>query len=214
MSKKGKEKIIFIHSHDVLLGRGGGALNHEGNVNFRKWVGQRKERYQETQDIGIKSNIAREILSQVKASEPPGRFLIKADGTRYGKSYWLEVDDKKALSKTKQALREEVTSRDVEQKRKAPESVVNSSTLWPQRNISVSSKQRVVPFRLHMEKLVETAAIGNAQDLQVEEDKRPDEDYYILHMEKLVETAAIGNPQGLHVEEDKSPDEEYYTSYI
>ena len=76
--------------------------SHPGNRRFRDWVNERKERYTRAPSKGMKFSIAQEVLGLLRAQDPPGRVL------RYDSvaDEYVEVDAKKALAKTTQALRE------------------------------------------------------------------------------------------------------------
>lgn len=97
--------------HDVLLGRGGGTNNHNGNINFRKLVNEHKMRYLSCSKIE-KPSVAREVVELWKQATPPGRFLTRketAEETKNGGSdvvIWVEVAEKKAREKASQCLRE------------------------------------------------------------------------------------------------------------
>jgi len=90
---------------DVLLGRGGGINGHFGNKVFREWVRVRKEEYNLAPNKAEKTRVATEVMNQVKAQAPPGRFLQR-DPTAGPPGWWVEVDGARALAKTSQALRE------------------------------------------------------------------------------------------------------------
>lgn len=91
---------------DVLCGRGGGINAHEGNVAFRQMVHEQKERYNVAANKQEKAEISQHIVDQVK--ENGGRFLQKDEFRGYssGGSFWVEIDNMKAIAKTSQALRE------------------------------------------------------------------------------------------------------------
>lgn len=91
---------------DVLCGRGGGINAHEGNVAFRQMVHEQKERYNVAANKQEKAEISQQIVDQVK--ENGGRFLQKDDSRGYSSSgsFWVEIDNMKAIAKTSQALRE------------------------------------------------------------------------------------------------------------
>lgn len=91
---------------DVLCGRGGGINAHEGNVAFRQMVHEQKERYNVAANKQEKAEISQHIVDQVK--ENGGRFLQKDESRGYssGGSFWVEIDNMKAIAKTSQALRE------------------------------------------------------------------------------------------------------------
>lgn len=98
--------------HDVLLGRGGGTNNHNGNVRFRKLVNEHKMRYLACSKVD-KPKVAREVVQLWRKMDPPGRFLARKDDTKRGPgsvkaadTVWYEVGDKKAREKASQCLRE------------------------------------------------------------------------------------------------------------
>merc|ERR1719343_1223564 len=86
-------------SHDA-----GGRINsHPGNVRFRALVDARRGRYLDPRTRKAeKSHIAARIVADVRALDPPGRFLRQegAGGT------WTEIGDERAFRKAGQALRE------------------------------------------------------------------------------------------------------------
>lgn len=86
---------------DVLLGRGVSTNRHPGNENFRLIVGRHVDVYV-TSTKKQKMNISKSVVEQLHKLSPPGRFLEKNTGT----GLWQEVDQKRALEKTAQALRD------------------------------------------------------------------------------------------------------------
>ena len=105
-----QRRIRTPHPHDVLSGRGGGINAHPGNVVFREWVHVRKEDYNLAPNKAEKTRVALEVMDQVRNQDPPGRFLTRDSTTSSiggaGGSWWVEVDENRALAKTSQALRE------------------------------------------------------------------------------------------------------------
>ena len=104
--------------NDVLLGRGGGTINHHGNVKFRQLVGEHKMQYF-TASKFQKPRVAQLVVELWSKMDPPGRFLERPrTNNRRGSSAsanrmpaalqgaWYEVDDKKAREKASQCLRE------------------------------------------------------------------------------------------------------------
>jgi hypothetical protein len=100
------KRIRTPNEHDVLLGRGGGINSHEGNVQFRSWVADRKNDYNLAPNKAEKARVAREVIASVQVRTPQGRFLQKDPTCMGGPSWWVEVDDEKMMAKTSQALRE------------------------------------------------------------------------------------------------------------
>lgn len=86
--------------NDVLLGRGVATNRHPGNENFRAIVSQHVEVYV-VSTKKQKTSISRSIVEKVH-KELNGKFLEKNPKT----GLWHEVDDKRALEKTAQALRD------------------------------------------------------------------------------------------------------------
>ena len=105
-SKSTKKRIRTPHPHDVLSGRGGGINSHPGNKTFREWVQVRKEDYNLAGSKADKSKVANDVMDLVRHQSPPGRFLKRANNSVAGPSWWVEVDEERALAKTSQALRE------------------------------------------------------------------------------------------------------------
>jgi len=94
--------ITEVTEYDVLCGRGGEANNHRGNIRYRALVKQHQNAYLQTKSKKEKALISHSIISTIHSNTPPGRFLKKSvDGL------WHEVDEKTALLKTSQALRED-----------------------------------------------------------------------------------------------------------
>lgn len=95
--------IYHPNENDVLCGRGGRINSHVGNIRFRKMVAIRKTDYigKSTKKFE-KAHIASNIVQQIRAMNPPGRFLKEdPDGA------WFDIGDHKAIKKVGQALRED-----------------------------------------------------------------------------------------------------------
>lgn len=100
------KRIGTPHPHDVLSGRGGAINSHQGNVHFREWVCVRRERYNLARSKAEKARIATEVMDLVQKQSPPGRFLQRDQSSSMGVTWWVEVDEIKAMAKTSQGLRE------------------------------------------------------------------------------------------------------------
>ena len=87
------------HEHDVKCGR---AMNHPGNILYRKLVRERKVLYCCERDPRKRRNLANEVYNGIKEQDPPGRFL-KYDEER---GLWLELDKPLSMDKICMALRE------------------------------------------------------------------------------------------------------------
>lgn len=93
--------IIAPHSNDVLSGRGNFVNYHEGNRNFRAIVKNYKEDYVACTK-SHKPKFAKIVVDQIQSLDPPGRFLKQDSVTKL----WYDIGNKKAIEKTRQALRE------------------------------------------------------------------------------------------------------------
>jgi len=98
-------RIRNPHAHDVLCGRGGGINGHVGNRVFRDLVAERRLDYNLAATKCEKARVAKEVMKLVTGLSPPGRFLMR-DPTGGIGSWWIEIDENKAMAKTSQALRE------------------------------------------------------------------------------------------------------------
>ena len=95
-------KDFAISNNDVLSGRGGLTNHHPGNILFRNLIKAKQADYIRA-NRHEKEYIARDIVAIMKKLDPPGRFL-KKDPKDPNK--WIEIDDKQAKQKAKQALRD------------------------------------------------------------------------------------------------------------
>ena len=89
------------HEHDVLSGRGNFVNYHSGNGYFRELVKKHKVDYVKAPKSD-KAKFSRMIVDQIRSRDPPGRFLKEDEETKK----WFDIGEKKALDKTRQALRE------------------------------------------------------------------------------------------------------------
>merc|ERR1740121_2878481 len=90
--------------NDVLCGRVSGSLTHFGNETFRRIVLENKPLYSSSKKLE-KIEISRSIVRTIQQMNPSGSFL-EYDDT---KNLWVQIDEKRAVSKTSQALRESRT---------------------------------------------------------------------------------------------------------
>jgi hypothetical protein len=98
---------------DVLLGRGRGTQQHEGNQRFQAIINENKDLYNTFRSRDKKTSTTRDIVNLIKTSgEEIGRFL-KFDTTTRG---WVEVDDEVARVKVAQALRYKREENDADSK--------------------------------------------------------------------------------------------------
>jgi hypothetical protein len=93
--------IVTPHDHDVLSGRGNFVNYHAGNEHFRNLVKKHKVAYVACPKPQ-KSKFSRIIVDEIRSRHPPGRFLKQDPKTKL----WYDIGEKKALDKTRQALRE------------------------------------------------------------------------------------------------------------
>ena len=129
VSYKGGEYVSEVLPNDVLLGRGSGPNDHEGNIKFRDMINHRKQEYRSTSNRQSKALIAKEVAGQVY--EKGGRFLRKLnqrdalkqlpillsksgttkeeaeeDSAEGPRDVYEVQDNKTVLEKAKQALRQ------------------------------------------------------------------------------------------------------------
>jgi len=92
---------VIPHPHDILCGRGNFVNSHEGNEFFRELVKNYKLDYVSCTK-SQKKIFSLLIYNKIRERNPPGRFL------KYGPrlNTWIDIGEKKALEKTRQALRE------------------------------------------------------------------------------------------------------------
>ena len=89
--------IIHVMPNDVILGRGTGPNNHEGNTRFRMLANQRKKKYKATKSRQAKTKIASDIVNQVLALN--GRLLKRRNGI------WIVANRETFIKKAKNILR-------------------------------------------------------------------------------------------------------------
>jgi hypothetical protein len=94
-------QIVAPHEHDVLSGRGNFVNYHAGNEHFRALVRKHKVAYVACPKPQ-KGQFSKMIVDEIKNLNPPGRFLKQDSSTKL----WYDIGEKKALDKTRQALRE------------------------------------------------------------------------------------------------------------
>ena len=125
-------RVLVPQRHDVLAGRSGSNFSHPGNIIHRKLVESRKVEYMKSTEAGEKHRIAKDIVTTITKLDPPGRFLryehhnntetvdseTTASTTSFrtppcggggggsSSGYWCAMDEKSAIEKTKQALRD------------------------------------------------------------------------------------------------------------
>ena len=117
--------VTVLGANDVLLGRGSGPNDHEGNIQFRKYVAERKQAYMATNHRLTKTKIAREIVDLVAGAG--GRFLKKLEETPEQEVYEI-VSDETVMEKAKQALRQNAGKKDVYQTQQSTQSGNTNTT--------------------------------------------------------------------------------------
>jgi len=101
------ESVSRPHENDVLLGRGGNNNKHGGNAQLRSLARAQVDHYSRSSKKE-KSKISRQLVYQVRAMDPPGRFLKRHTFTEE----WEDVGDDVAREKASQALRDAVSTQD------------------------------------------------------------------------------------------------------
>lgn len=101
--KPAPEPPIVPHHNDVILGRGGKSHLHPGNEQLRQMAFVFRKVYV-TSSKKAKSQLSRDLIKQVHALNPPGRFIQRNEATKM----WKVVCEEKAREKTSQCLRDAV----------------------------------------------------------------------------------------------------------
>ena len=96
--------ICLLKLADVMLGRGGESNYHNGNLAFRSFIQEHKQRYQEARKQD-KPVIALEVVLAWRDLSPPGRFLARMDNSR-ADSLWYDVGDDAACKRAGRTLGE------------------------------------------------------------------------------------------------------------
>jgi len=104
------DRVDTPNPNDVLCGRGGNINSHRGNEQFRSFVEKRKRVYLTARFKREKRLIASSIVNEIRAMDPPGRFLARKGSMKDNSGYWYDIGDEKARDKTSQALRENAPS--------------------------------------------------------------------------------------------------------
>ena len=99
-SSQSNQDTLIPHHHDVLSGRGNNVNSSPGNKFFRELVKAVRVNYVATPKQQ-KPLFSQHIFLTIQNLTPPGRFLKKCKDNLYH-----DVGDKKAIEKTRQALRE------------------------------------------------------------------------------------------------------------
>lgn len=93
--------IVTPHDNDVLSGRGNFVNYHTGNERFRALVRKHKVAYVACPKPQ-KGKFSKMIVDEIRSLHPAGRFLKQDPNSKL----WNDIGEKKALDKTRQALRE------------------------------------------------------------------------------------------------------------
>lgn len=92
--------LVDANTHDIRSGRGNYINGCSGNKLFRELVKQIRTEYVAI-DKKIKREFTQVLVASLKSLDPPARFLGKEQNKRY-----MELSDKEAIVKARQALRE------------------------------------------------------------------------------------------------------------
>ena len=96
--------ILEPNQNDVLSGRRSRIGAHQGNVQFREMVLQRRNQYLASATTKLeKAHVAAEIVRTIRSMNPPGRFLRQDKNEA-----WYGIGDRKAIKKAGQALRGDI----------------------------------------------------------------------------------------------------------
>jgi hypothetical protein len=92
------EPVLVPGELDILLGRGRGAQNHNGNIHYRQVVETFRSRYEQIPQKGAKTQLIREVVAVIY--DNGGRFLKKDGFDR-----WIPVDPEVARDKVSHSFR-------------------------------------------------------------------------------------------------------------
>jgi hypothetical protein len=93
--------------NDALFGRGGHTNYHVGTGRFRCLAEQHKDEYISAESTEDRKAVARKVVAQWRAQNPPGRFLTKSDpSSNGGKGFWRDVGDNMAMRRATKILGE------------------------------------------------------------------------------------------------------------
>lgn len=101
VNHQGNNDDVTLHDNDVICGRGGPAITHIGNINYRALVERTKLLYVACPK-SHKKYVSKSIVKAIMSQNPPGRFLEKDTAT----GNLVVISDERAILKTSQALRE------------------------------------------------------------------------------------------------------------
>lgn len=112
------ENPFGVHDHDVLSGRGAFVNGHVGNARLRQLSLERKSQF-DAGNYTKKRSLAKDVVTQIRKLDPPGRFLRKIDpskprsndckpiiGSRGLEGKWEELSDERAIHKACQVMRD------------------------------------------------------------------------------------------------------------
>lgn len=158
--------VTEVGPADVLLGRGTGPANHQGNVRFRVRVESMKPEYVATASRRSKNKLVRELVDSIKVDN--GRFLRKLSrsqarqsGQGDSDSVYEVVPDCVAVGKTKQAIRY------VHYKKEPHERAVQENA--PKKEGRRARKKRLARENGSMDMDVESQTYSTSQDVSMSE---------------------------------------------
>lgn len=100
-----QEKILVPGKYDVICGRGKLSQNHLGNKRYLSIIAMYKKKYKNVSTTkNEKTRLSLHIVSVIRDSTPPGRFLKFNPNSRT----WYDVGDIYAREKVSHALRGEM----------------------------------------------------------------------------------------------------------
>mmetsp|Transcript_9126 Transcript_9126/g.20918 ORF Transcript_9126/g.20918 Transcript_9126/m.20918 type:complete len:554 (+) Transcript_9126:291-1952(+) len=138
---RGIGPIADPNENDVLCGRGGRINSHAGNIQFRDIIDSKKNDYLAPTTKKLeKAHIAAGIVNDIRAMDPPGRFLKKEKEDKM----WYDIGDQKAIKKTGQALREDAPEirPGIEGSRGQPEVQEGTNNL---QNVNITANNQLSP---------------------------------------------------------------------
>lgn len=81
--------------NDRLFGRGGPINQHPGNVRYRQLIDDKRRKFKAAKTKDDQERVVREVISEWRALDSPGRFLKQDEHTKL----WNDVGDEEAMEK-------------------------------------------------------------------------------------------------------------------
>jgi hypothetical protein len=192
--------IVKPRDTDVISGRGNGANRRPGNIRFREIVTKYKDNYFYA-NAADKKTIARNVVREVEAINPPARFLHQDEKT----GMWTVLDRMKILRKVAQALREPPSMRkfrgssegsvsspqfiqpspeimpDVSSGQSKNEEQREQAAMWTPRRLSLRAPSDAIENGTRHKRLLTRASVNESDIIsEVSKKHRPESGFYVV----------------------------------